>query len=68
MVSNDLQVCVYVLIHGSQVDDNLFEIHDTIILQIYLAKKLLTKGKEIGEILYFFENLVIFLLSHFCLL
>ena len=53
MVSNDLKVCVNILIHGSQVDHNLFEIHDTIILQIYLAKKLLTKGKEIGKMKYF---------------
>ena len=47
MVSDDLKVSVYVLIHGSQVDHNLFEIDDTIILKIYFAKKLLTKGKEI---------------------
>ena len=46
MVSDDLKVSVYVLIHGSQVDHNLFEIDDTIILKIYFAKKLLTKGKE----------------------
>ena len=65
MVSNDLQVCVYVLIHGSQVDHNLFEIDNTIILKIYFAKKLLTKFKKLYVHLYFSENLVIFLLHHF---
>ena len=54
MVSDDLKVSVYVLIHGSQVDHNLFEIDDTIILKIYFAKKLLTKGKEICMYTYTF--------------
>ena len=51
MVSDDLKVSVYVLIHGSQVDHNLFEIDDSIILKIYFAKKLLTKFKKILYVL-----------------
>ena len=66
-MSNDLEGIVNILIHGSQVDHNLFEINDPIILKIYLAKKLLKR--PIGLLNQFTKrflpNLVIFLLNHF---